>query len=212
VGHPEVLTRERLIPESPPLPWSRPSHNPYRGLLLVRVLPPQDLALPLLPYRTRDGRLTFPLCASCAEDRRQRHLCEHRSWLARSWVAAFTHVELNRGLQLGYRVCELFEVWNYSRWAGPSSDSTDPPLFGEYIDLFLKLKEEASGWPMSADTPEKRHAHLDAYHEREGIVLDPEALDKGKNPAMRQIAVLILLFPDFFYVANIRFLYYIAII
>ena len=189
-GHPEVLTRERLIPESPPLPWLRPVHNPYRGLLLVRVLPPQDLALPLLPYRTQDGRLTFPLCSSCAESRQQRRPCEHRNWIERSWVAAFTHMELNRALQLGYRVCDIFEVWNYKRWGGRSSTASDPPLFGDYIDLFLKLKEEASGWPASAETPEQRKAHLDAYMQREGIMLNSDALDRGKNPALRQIAVI----------------------
>ena len=127
VGHPEVFTRERLIPDSPPLPWTRSAQNPYRGLLLLRVLPPSDdsLSIPLLPYRTHDGRLTFPLCAKCAE-LRQLGPCEHFQDNDRSWVAAYTHQELNRALDLGYHVTDLFEVWiciisAHSRYKFPRS-------------------------------------------------------------------------------------------
>ena len=114
VGHPQVLTRETLLqPPNAPLPWCSPAQNTFKGLLLVRVLPPDpaqhQLRIPLLPYRTRDGRLTFPLCARCADNRQQRS-CQHTDE-QRSWVCAYTHVELNRGLELGYKVIDLFEVF-----------------------------------------------------------------------------------------------------
>uniref|UniRef100_A0A914P3H5 Uncharacterized protein n=1 Tax=Meloidogyne incognita TaxID=6306 RepID=A0A914P3H5_MELIC len=75
IGHPTILTRETLLDS---LPWTRPNDNVYKGLLLVRVVPPASIRglPPLLGYRTHDGRLTFPLCAACADDR-QQHQCHH---------------------------------------------------------------------------------------------------------------------------------------
>ena len=68
--------------------------------------------------------------------------------------------------------------------------------------MFLKLKAEASGWPSSANNAEQRQVYLDAYRQREGIVLDPAVLDRGSNPALRQIAVCffsIFFFFQFFF-------------
>lgn len=109
VGNPRVMTRETLLqPPTAPLPWTTPVANTFHGILLVRVLPPQHMRIPLLGYRTRDARFTFPLCATCADQRQQRP-CRH-GVDKRSWVAAYTHVELNKALQLGYRVTDLYEV------------------------------------------------------------------------------------------------------
>lgn len=192
VGHPDVITEERITREAPPLPWSLPEHNPYRGILLVRVLPPnRGLRRALLPYRTKDGRLTFPLCAACAERNEQCERCIHQQWLKRSWVGAYTHVELNRALAMGYRVTDVYEVWNYTRWAGSNADGcTDPPLFADYINLFLKLKMESSGWPDWCTTAETKQDFIRQCRDRDGIDLDPSVLDLGPNPALRQIAVL----------------------
>jgi hypothetical protein len=108
VGNATVLTQERVFRETS-TPWTRPEHNLYKGLLLVRVLPPATgLRYPLLPYRTLDGRLTFPLCACCA-DRKEQRACRH-SDRQRSWKTAYTHAELNKALELGYKVLNVYEV------------------------------------------------------------------------------------------------------
>lgn len=107
VGNPHILTREQISLQNP-FPWRLAVQNPYRGLLLCRVLPPQHLRIPLLPYRTLDERLTFPLCAKCA-NKCQQHLCQHQE-RERAWTAAYTHVELNRALELGYVVLDVHEV------------------------------------------------------------------------------------------------------
>ena len=113
IGHPVVLTRETLLkPPNAPFPWTLPEHNTYKGLLLVRVLPPTTIMQgtpPLLGYRTHDGRLTFPLCAACA-DNKEQHICHHGD-KKRSWVSGYTHVELNKALQLGYKVVDVHEVF-----------------------------------------------------------------------------------------------------
>nr|CAD2201993.1 unnamed protein product [Meloidogyne enterolobii] len=111
IGHPNVLTRDTLLlPPNNPLPWTTPKHNIYKGLLLVRVQPPNFMngnLPPVLPYRTHDGRLTFPLCAKCADNRQQRP-CTHGE-RERSWLTGYTHVELNYALERGYKVVDIYE-------------------------------------------------------------------------------------------------------
>lgn len=113
LGHPRVLTREQLLPKhATELPWQRAEQQPYRGFVKCRVLPPRGrlpgARPPLLPYRCADHRLVFTLCRSCAERRQQRQ-CRHDN-AQRSWIASYTHEELNKALSLGYRVLDLFEV------------------------------------------------------------------------------------------------------
>jgi hypothetical protein len=107
MGNPEVVTRE-TIQQQHPTPWRRAEQNPYRGLIKCRVLAPTHIRKPLLPFRTADGRLTFPLCGQCANKCQQRP-CRHGDRI-RSWVAAYTHAELNKALELGYVVLDVFEV------------------------------------------------------------------------------------------------------
>ena len=94
----------------------------------------------MLPYRTKDGRLTFPLCAKCADEMLQLDPCPHHDWRDRTWAAAFTHTELNRAIELGYTVTEGYEVWNYEHWSRPDGVGVEKPLFAEYINTFLKMK------------------------------------------------------------------------
>ncbi|KAL3076975.1 hypothetical protein niasHT_031232 [Heterodera trifolii] len=177
VGNPMVLTREVLLhPPTAPLPWTCPENNTFRGLLLVRVLAPRNIRVPLLGYRTKDERFTFPLCGVCA-DRRQQRPCRHDDD-KRSWVCAYTHVELNKALQLGYVVTDLFEVWDYAEW--------DDTLFSSYVNSFVGLKVQASGWPEGCDTEEQRQAFVAEFLRTEGIHLDPTKV--AFNPGLRLIA------------------------
>lgn len=52
-------------------------------------------------------------------------------------------------------------------------------LFKSYIDTFLNIKQEASGWPSwTGDDPVKREQYVRDYHTREGIQLDPDKIEK----------------------------------
>ena len=63
-------------------------------------------------------------------------------------------------------------------------------LFAAYVNIFLKIKQEASGWPEWVKTDEDRPKYIADYAENEGIELNPESI--SKNPALRSIAKLIL--------------------
>lgn len=67
---------------------------------------------------------------------------------------------------------------------------TSDTLFRSYIDLFLKIKQESSGWPEDCETSEHREEYVKNYAEREGVQLDASLI--SKNPGRRQVAKLAL--------------------
>ena len=81
-----------------------------------------------------------------------------------------------------YEIQCVHEVWHFP-------EHTDA-LFKEYVNTFLKIKQEASGYPEWCVTEEQKQAYIDDYYEHEGIRLDPTKI--RKNPGMRSIAKLML--------------------
>jgi hypothetical protein len=102
-GHPNII-----VPEKRDVLWTKRSDCPYRGLIYCKVLPPEKLIPPLLPYRSASGMLLFVLCRTCAEEG-SVVACTHRPD-ERSWWSGFTSFELLEALDLGYRVVGISEV------------------------------------------------------------------------------------------------------
>ena len=121
VGHPQIIT-ENFGPIST-----------YFGLVKCTVLPPRGLFHPVLPYRTC-SKLMFPLCRMCADTCNQ-NICTH-SDSERAIQGTWCSVELEKALEKGYRVLKLHEIWHFQE----QSDE----LFKEYVDTFLKIKQEVS--------------------------------------------------------------------
>ena len=123
--------------------------------------------MPAIPYRS-NGKLTFPLCRTCVETYNQkpcRHSATERT-LERTWCLP----ELVEALNLGYTIVRLIEVWHF-----PNSEER---LFAEYIEKFLKLKAEVSGWPSNMKTEAKKQQFLQDFEMREGVKLEPENMQK----------------------------------
>ena len=83
-------------------------------------------------------------------------------------------------VQKGYDAIEIFEyeVTQYYRQTGEGG------LFVQYINTFLKLKTEASGYPSWVRTPEDEDRYVEAFHASEGVRLDkalirPNAAKRG---------------------------------
>ena len=167
VGYPEIITENfRDI-------------STYFGLVKCTVLPPRGLFHPVLPYRT-PGKLTFPLCKACV-DTTNKTTCTH-SDAERAILGTWCHVELLKALEKGYQILRLHEVWHFPK----QSDE----LFKEYVDTFLKIKQEASGYPKDCVTPEQKQTYVTEYLKHEGIALDPEKITY--NPGLRALAKLML--------------------
>ena len=102
------------------------------------VLLPRALYHPVLPYRTQ-GKLMFPLCRTCA-DNLQQEPCHH-SDAERTLHGTWVTLELEKALEKGYKLVRIDEVWHFPV-------HTDG-LFKDYIDTFLKIKQE-----------ERHHHHM----------------------------------------------------
>ena len=167
IGHPKVLNE-----------FQNKEINNFFGFIKCKVIAPKDLYIPVLPYRAKK-KLVFPLCPLCAEN--QIEECFHTD-KERQFVGTWFSEELKLALTKGYRIIKLYEVLHYEQ---KSED-----LFKEYIQKWLKIKTESSGWPSSCQSDEQRAEFIREFQERESVELDPNEIEK--NPGKRFIAKLML--------------------
>ena len=158
------------------------------GVSQVRILPPKQLYHPVLPYLS-NGKLKFPLCARCAELESQASCkCGDRD---RCLTGTWCTPEIEKAVERGYVVQKIFEVYHWDNTSQHDPSSQDTGLFTKFINTFLKIKQECSGWPdWCGDDPAKRDQYIKSYLEHEGIQLDPEQI--VHNPGKRALAKLIL--------------------
>ena len=158
----------------------------YFGLIQCQVLPPRELYHPVLPYR-HDDKLLFPLCARCVEEEMAKPLldrsyhCPHTDE-ERTLTSTWCSPELVKAVELGYQVQYIHEVWHF--------EETCEGLFEDYVNTWLKIKQEASGWPKDDMTEEEKQSYIKDYFEHEGIQLDYHKIEK--NPGLRTLAKMML--------------------
>ena len=176
-GVPEKL-RGSEIPES------------LEGLLKCRILPPRNLYIPVLPYRSPSGKLTFPLCRACVEDR-AAGTCEHADERDRALLGTWTTDEIRKAVSLGYRILDKYEGWHFAEVRQYDPRTRSGGVWSEFIDNWMKLKIQASGYPREVgDDVDAMGAYVRRVFEKEGVRLDPTLIEK--NEGLRTLAKLIL--------------------
>ena len=90
--------------------------------------------------------------------------------------------EVEKALELGYEIDKIHEVWHFPE--------TQTGLFASYVNNWLKIKQEASGWPSGVDTEEQKRAYIADYRAKEGIELDYDKIEK--NSGLRSVAKIAL--------------------
>ncbi|MCP4458735.1 MAG: hypothetical protein GY816_12040 [Cytophagales bacterium] len=178
IDAPEVITQDFKPLDADPFP--------YFGVVKLSIIPPKGLHHPVLPYRVK-GKLFFPLCAKCAEFEKPH--CDH-SDEDRALVGAWCTPEVEKALEMGYRVLEVFEVWDYKEIAQYDGVDEKTGLFTSYVNMFLRLKQESDGYPKGVETEEEKMEYIENYFKREGVRLDPKKIEK--NPGIRSLAKLML--------------------
>ena len=151
----------------------------YFGLVKLDILPPRGLYFPVLPVKMNE-KLLFPLCYTCSLHMNQAEC--HCSNEQRTLHGTWTTMEVQRALAKGYTIRKIYEIYHWEH----KSDR----LFTEYVDMFLKLKQEASGWPSWVKTDVDAQAYIDDYMRHENIKLDQSKINK--NPGLRAVAKLML--------------------
>ena len=132
IGHPEFIYEPGTTDLSE-----------YFALALCTIIPPKNLFHPVLPYRC-GGKLTFPLCRTCVEQHVAKPLhekslsCDHTEDKG-AVIGTWCTPELEKAVAMGYVIQHVHEVCHF--------EETRRGLFAEYVNTWLKIKLEASGWP-----------------------------------------------------------------
>jgi len=100
----------------------------------------------------------------------------------RTLTGTWCSPELNKAVELGYQVQYIYEVWHF--------DETCEGLFRDYVNTWLKIKVEASGWPEDVQSEEAKQKYIDDFLEHEGIQLEYDKIEY--NPGLRTLAKLML--------------------
>ena len=160
----------------------------YFGVAKVTVQPPYGLYHPVLPWRS-GGKLTFPLCRTCVEQEMAKPLLDRRAACPhtqeqRQLTGTWCTPELDEAVTQGYVVIKIHEVWHFPE------NQRRTRLFAPYVDTWLRIKTEASGYPHWATTPADQATFRQRYLDREGIALDETQMIK--NPGRKTTAKLML--------------------
>lgn len=127
------------------------------GFVYCTVTCPTDLYHPVLPEKKSDGKLVFDL----------------RSPKTGTWTTA----ELQLAVEKGYKIDQMYEAWHYT------SSST---LFKGYVETFIRLKQEASGYPHDVNSEEEKAAFREAFKAKMGFEIREDRIES--NPGRRAVA------------------------
>lgn len=130
----------------------------------------------------------FSLCRTCSENYQQTP-CEHTDG-ERAFTGTWVTDEVKKALEKGYQLQKIYEIWNFTVVSQYDPTSKSGGIFTEYVNTFLKIKQEASGWPEWCTTEQEKQHYIHAYLEREGILLEYDKIQK--NPGLRPLAKLML--------------------
>ena len=158
----------------------------FFGVACVTILPPDKLLFPVLPMRY-DGRLIFPLCHTCVEENLNKPMLQrvahcHHTPNQRQLTGTWCTPEIEAAIAHGYTLKKIHEVWDFP--------DRDHGVFKDYVNMWLKIKEEASGYPKWCKTQEDKEKHIQNFYDKEGIRLDPDKIEK--NEGLRALAKLML--------------------
>ena len=89
-----------------------------------------------------------------------------------------------KAVEKGYQILKIDEVWHFP------TEQRKTGLFANYVNQWLKVKQESAGYPRWCDTEEKKKEYVEEYRNHEGISLNPDLI--AKNPGRKATAKLML--------------------
>jgi hypothetical protein len=97
--------------------------------------------------------------------------------------------ELRLAVAKGYKVLHINEVYEY-KVTRYDNNTGEGGLFVDYVNTFLKLKAEASGYPCWVRSPADEDRYIEEFKQCEGVVLDKPLIKY--NAARRGLSKLCL--------------------
>ena len=79
---------------------------------------------------------------------------------------------------MGYINEEIYEVLHWPDTSLHDKSKPNSGLFTKYVNTFLKLKQQSSGFPSNINSEEEKNQYMRMYYENEGILLNKELIKK----------------------------------
>ena len=130
----------------------------YFGLINLLILPPRKLRFPVLPAQI-NGKLLFVLCSICGQNKVKCEHSDNERLIEGTWVTE----EVKLAVQHGYQVKKIFLVWHWDNVEQYIPNTKIGGLFTEYVNTFLKIKKENSGFPQWVKNDEDVNKYIADY-------------------------------------------------
>ena len=140
---------------------------PYFGVIKAKILPPKRLLNPILPKRI-NSKLIFPLCYKCST-LHSNGSCEckdNECFLIHMWTTPEVELSINHG----YRIVDIYEVLHWERSEMIDMKSKKGGIFNNYINMFLTIKAEASGYPNDVKSEEDKRKYIQEFEEKKVLL------------------------------------------
>ena len=118
----------------------------------------------------------FPLCTPCADMMNQGNctLSDEERCIVGTWVVD----EVRKAIEMGYGLVDVLEFWEYEVTCFDRGTNSGG-LFAEYVNMFLKLKQESSGYPSWVQSEADKDKYIEDYRRAEGIAMDKASISKN---------------------------------
>jgi len=83
--------------------------------------------------------------------------------------------EVRKAVEIDYSVMDVFEFWEYEATC-IDRDINTGGLYAEYVNMFIKLKQESSGHPFWVQSEDDKDRYIEYYWRAEGIALDKASI------------------------------------
>ena len=114
----------------------------------------------------------------------------HHSEEDRAFTGTCVTDEIKMALAQGYKLLKIYEMWHFDDISQYDPSTKCGGLFTEYVNTFLKVKQEASGWPDWCHSELQKQHYIHQYFEKEGIMLEFDKIQD--NPGLRLLAKILL--------------------
>jgi len=127
----------------------------------------------------------LPLCSACADTMNQGNCTDtdEERFIVGTWVVD----EVRKAIEMGYILMNVFEFWKYEITCFDRGTNSGG-LFADYVNMFLKLKQESSGYPSWVQSEADKDKYIEDYRGAEGIALDNASI--SKNAGQRTLVKL----------------------
>ena len=101
------------------------------------------MLFPIIPTRS-NNKLLFILCNVCGHLKQSNcyHSDDERA-IEGTWISE----EVKHAIKNGYQMIKIFSIWHFNQKEVYDKQTKTGGLFTEYVNKFLKMKTEATGFP-----------------------------------------------------------------